>query len=83
MSTPETRYAKSGDVNVAYQVLGDGPLDLVMAWGWIQHLDFQWMNPTIARSIKPAAIRGPSSSRWYSGKVNCGQCSASSKSNSG
>src|SRR2546421_3296336 len=48
MSTPETRYAKSGDVNVAYQVLGDGPLDLVMAWGWIQHLDFQWMNPTIA-----------------------------------
>src|SRR5256885_2711398 len=48
MSTPETRYARSGDVNVAYQVLGDGPLDLVMAWGWIQHLDFQWMNPTIA-----------------------------------
>ena len=48
MSGPETRYAKSGDVNVAYQVLGDGPLDLVMAWGWIQHLDFQWMNPTIA-----------------------------------
>jgi hypothetical protein len=46
MPSPKTSYAKSGDVNVAYQVLGDGPLDLVYVWGWISHLDFQWMDPT-------------------------------------
>jgi hypothetical protein len=50
MQTPETRYAKSGEVNVAYQVLGEGPLDLVFVYGWISHLDFQWTNPVWARS---------------------------------
>jgi class 3 adenylate cyclase len=48
MPAPETRYAKSGDVNVAYQVLGDGPIDLVYVWGWLSHLDFQWTDPTVA-----------------------------------
>ena len=33
METPETRYARSGDVNIAYQVSGDGPLDLVFVPG--------------------------------------------------
>src|SRR5262249_54914738 len=32
--TPETRYARSGDVNIAYQVIGDGPFDLVFVMGW-------------------------------------------------
>ena len=32
---PETRYARSGDVNIAYQVVGDGPFDLVYVPGWI------------------------------------------------
>jgi hypothetical protein len=31
---PETRYAQSGDVNIAYQVFGDGPRDLVFVPGW-------------------------------------------------
>jgi class 3 adenylate cyclase len=38
----ETRYAKSGDVSVAYQVTGDGPIDLVWALGTISHLDLDW-----------------------------------------
>ena len=37
--TPETRYAKSGDVNIAYQVVGAGPLDLVYVPGWVSHLE--------------------------------------------
>ena len=52
MPAPETRYAKSGDISVAYQVLGDGPVDLVYVWGWINHLDFQWTEPTVARFLE-------------------------------
>src|SRR5918995_2748721 len=37
--TPETRYAKSGDVSIAYQVMGDGPLDVVFVHGWVQSFD--------------------------------------------
>ena len=35
---PETKYAKSGDVNIAYQVVGDGPFDLVLVPGSTSHL---------------------------------------------
>jgi pimeloyl-ACP methyl ester carboxylesterase len=45
---PETRYAKSGDVHIAYQVTGSGPLDLVMVPGFISHLDHAWENPGLA-----------------------------------
>jgi len=45
------KYAKSGDVHIAYQVIGDGPLDLVIVWGWISHLEEQWENPRIARFL--------------------------------
>ena len=55
MPSPKTSYAKSGDVNVAYQVLGDGPLDLVYVWGWISHLDFQWMDPTVTSFLRRLA----------------------------
>jgi hypothetical protein len=41
ISMPETRYAKSGDTYIAYQVMGDGPLDLVFVPGFISHLDMQ------------------------------------------
>ncbi len=46
---PETRYTKSGDVNIAYQVLGEGPLDIVHVPGWISNIDFAWQNPAYAR----------------------------------
>jgi hypothetical protein len=39
---PETKYAKSGDVHVAYQVLGDGPIDLVIVPGWVSHVEVVW-----------------------------------------
>ena len=43
--TPETRYAKSGDVHIAYQVVGDGPVDLVFIPGWITHVELAWEDP--------------------------------------
>ena len=42
---PEIRYAKSGDVHIAYQVVGNGPLDLIFVMGWISHLDYLWDGP--------------------------------------
>ncbi len=48
---PETRYAKSGDVNIAYQVVGDGPLDLVWVPGWLTHLEWDWEEPSYARFL--------------------------------
>src|ERR1700731_3766948 len=52
---PETRYAASGDVNIAYQVVGDGPFDLVFVPGFISHLDLQWADPRIARFLQKRA----------------------------
>ncbi len=43
--TPETRYAKSGDVHIAYQVIGDGPVDLVFVPGWTTHVELAWDDP--------------------------------------
>ena len=43
--TPTTRYAKSGDVCIAYQVIGEGPIDLVLAPGTVSHLDLDWEIP--------------------------------------
>ena len=45
MEPPETRYAKSGDVSIAYQVLGKGNLDLVYVPGFVSNLDRYWENP--------------------------------------
>ena len=45
MDVPETRYAKSGDVRIAYQVTGSGPFDLVFVPGFVSNLDLQWENP--------------------------------------
>src|SRR5438067_8999218 len=42
---PETNYAKSGDVYIAYQVNGRGPFDLVWAPGTFSHLDMDWEFP--------------------------------------
>jgi pimeloyl-ACP methyl ester carboxylesterase len=46
---PETRYAKNGDVNIAYQVVGEGPLDLVLVHGWVQSFDAGWEIEPIRR----------------------------------
>ena len=46
---PETRYARSGDVNIAYQVVGEGPIDLVLVHGWVQSFDPGWEIEAIRR----------------------------------
>ncbi|MGE0362476.1 MAG: alpha/beta fold hydrolase [Vicinamibacterales bacterium] len=48
LTPPPTRYARSGDVSIAYQVLGDGPIDLVFVMGWVSHLDYFWREPSFA-----------------------------------
>jgi pimeloyl-ACP methyl ester carboxylesterase/DNA-binding winged helix-turn-helix (wHTH) protein len=45
---PETRYARNGDVNIAYQIVGDGPIDIVFVMGWISHLEYFWKEPHFA-----------------------------------
>jgi len=42
---PETNYAKSGDVNIAYQVLGNSALDLVYVMGWVSNIEYYWQEP--------------------------------------
>src|SRR5918996_6343201 len=49
---PETRYAKSGDANIAYQVVGDGPFDLVYVPGWISNIELMWEEPNHARLLR-------------------------------
>jgi pimeloyl-ACP methyl ester carboxylesterase len=49
MTTPPTRYARSGDASLAYQVVGDGPIDLVLVLGFATHLELQWEAPPLAR----------------------------------
>lgn len=49
---PETHYAKSGGVNIAYQVAGDGPIDLVYVPGWISHVELAWDLPDLARGFE-------------------------------
>ncbi len=45
---PETHYARSGDVNIAYQVTGHGPIDLVFVMGWVSNLEAFWQEPSVA-----------------------------------
>ena len=49
---PTTRYAKSGDVHIAYQVVGEGPLDLVLVPGWVSHVENAWEEPSFARFLR-------------------------------
>lgn len=53
--TREIHYARSGDTNIAFQVLGDGPLDLVFVMGWVSHLEYSWKEPSFARFLSRLA----------------------------
>jgi pimeloyl-ACP methyl ester carboxylesterase len=44
-------YARSGDVNIAYQVIGQAPIDLVFVMGWVSHLEYFWREPSFARFL--------------------------------
>ncbi len=51
MDRPETRYAKSGEFHIAYQVVGAGPPDLIYVPGWVSHLDMYWEHPWVERFL--------------------------------
>lgn len=51
----ETRYAKSGDVSIAYQVVGDGPRDVVFVMGWVSNVEWFWEEPGFARFLRRLA----------------------------
>src|SRR6185295_503560 len=53
--TPIVQYARSGDLTIAYQVLGDGPFDLVWVQGLIGHLELEWEEPRMARLFRRVA----------------------------
>ena len=53
--TPDTRYARSGDLNIAYQVVGEGPFDLVYVPGWISNVELMWEEPAHARLLRRLA----------------------------
>jgi class 3 adenylate cyclase/alpha-beta hydrolase superfamily lysophospholipase len=46
---PQTRYARSGDLHIAYQVVGEGPVDLVYVPSWISQVEHYWEEPLVAR----------------------------------
>ena len=56
MDIPETRYAKTSDgVHIAYQVVGESPIDLVFVLGWVTHIERMWDEPRIARFFERLA----------------------------
>jgi class 3 adenylate cyclase len=52
---PSTRYAKNGDAYLAYQVLGEGPLDIVLIETWVHHVEAFWQIPELARQRRRLA----------------------------
>jgi hypothetical protein len=55
MGGPETRYARSGDVMIAYQVVGEGPFDVVFAPGSVSHVELYWEAAGMAALLRGIA----------------------------
>ena len=55
MNTPPTQYAESGEASIAYQVVGEGPIDLVLVLGFTTHLELQWESPQFAHFFERIA----------------------------
>jgi pimeloyl-ACP methyl ester carboxylesterase len=51
VQAPRVSYARSGNVNIAYQVIGTGAIDLVFVMGWVSHLEYFWNEPSFARFL--------------------------------
>jgi class 3 adenylate cyclase len=56
VATARTRYARSGEINIAYQVVGDGTIDLVYVPGWVSHVELAWELPDLARGFERLAF---------------------------
>jgi len=52
---PETQYARSGDLNIAYQVTGEGPRDLVYVPGWVSNIEMMWEEPAMVHFLERLA----------------------------
>src|SRR5262245_47441795 len=50
-----TKYARSGEVNIAYQAMGEGPRDLVLVPGWVTNVEVFWEEPSAARFLERLA----------------------------
>ena len=55
---PAVRYARSGAVNIAYQIIGSGPVDIVFVMGWVSHLEYFWREPSFDRFLRRLASMG-------------------------
>ena len=55
MAVPRTKYAKSGDVHIAYQIVGDGPVDLVYVPGFVSNVEYSWEEPAMASFFRRLA----------------------------
>lgn len=55
MQPPQTQYVERDGITIAYQVVGDGPVDLVISHGFVTHLDLQWADPGISRFLSRLA----------------------------
>ncbi len=53
---PRTRYASSGDATIAYQVTGEGALDLLFMTGWISQVEQLWESPALRRLLERLAV---------------------------
>ena len=51
MRKPQTQYAFVDDISIAYQVIGDGPIDLVYAQGWLTNIEYAWESPHYAEFL--------------------------------
>jgi class 3 adenylate cyclase len=56
--TPETHFARSGDGHIAYQVVGEGPIDVVFVPEWLNHIEAQWDEPRSAAFLRRLASIG-------------------------
>jgi pimeloyl-ACP methyl ester carboxylesterase len=55
MTPGKTQYTRSGNVHIAYQVNGQGPLDIVYVPGWVSHVELAWEEPTLAQFLNRLA----------------------------
>ncbi len=55
MGVPTTQFAQAGDVNIGYQVIGDGPIDLVLIWGGFSNIEVAWEEPSFAAFMRRLA----------------------------
>ena len=52
---PETKYARSGEINIAYQAIGEGNIDLVYVPGWVSNVEYTWEEPRLRRFLSRLA----------------------------